>query len=83
MERPATFKEIVENRHLPRNHHTRRNTRTALHRAEIGKEQEQEASEDTNSEGGQMFVANEVLLADIGGDEWIIDSGASRHMMLK
>ena len=50
------------------------------HQAEIGKEQEQEASEDTNSEGGQMFVANEVLLADIGGDEWIIDSGASRHM---
>ena len=27
-----------------------------------------------------MFVANEVLLADTEGDEWIIDFGDSRHM---
>ena len=49
---------------------------TGKHHAEIGKEKERGTPD---SEGGQMFVANEVLLADTE-DEWSIDPRVSRHM---
>ena len=33
-----------------------------------------------SSPDAQMFIANEAMRADVIEDEWIIDSGASRHM---
>jgi transposase InsO family protein len=51
------------------------------HRADKAKETKPTDSQSADSEvEGQMFMANEALMADIEKDEWIIDSGASRHM---
>ena len=48
------------------------------HRAEKATEAVQ--SSESESEDAQMFIANDALRADIQEDEWIIDSGASKHM---
>ena len=45
------------------------------HRAKRAEEQE-----DTDSVGTEMFVATVRLKADVQSNDWIIDSGASRHM---
>ena len=37
-------------------------------------------SENSDTGGGRMFVATMRLKADTQDSEWIIDSGASRHM---
>ena len=48
------------------------------HRGKFAKEHK-ETSEDSDAGGGHMFVASVGLKAE-ANDEWIIDSGASRHM---
>ena len=50
----------------------------ARHRAKTAEEHE-ESSEDSDAGGGHMFLASTGLKAE-AKDEWIIDSGASRHM---
>ena len=47
------------------------------HRAKRAEEQE---DTDTDSRGNEMFVATVGLKANTRSDDWIIDSGASRHM---
>ena len=39
-----------------------------------------ETQEDSDAGGGELFVATVGLKADAKDDDWIIDSGASRHM---
>ena len=39
--------------------------------------------EDTDSGGNEMFVATVELRADTQSSDWIIDSGASRHMIFE
>ena len=48
------------------------------HHAKRAKEQE-----DTDSGGNEMFVATLGLRGDTQSNDWIIDSGASRHMTFK
>ena len=48
------------------------------HHADKAEETKEESQSD--SEDSKMFYANEVLMAGIEENEWIIDSGASRHM---
>ena len=40
----------------------------------------EETQEDSDAGGGELFVATVGLKADAKDDNWIIDSGASRHM---
>jgi len=54
---------------------------TAKHRAKTAGEQQEssENSEDSDA-GGHTFVATVGLKAEVQDSQWIIDSGASRHM---
>lgn len=42
-----------------------------------------ETGDEADSQGSLMFVAHEVLTAGIEKHDWIIDSGASRHMTFR
>ncbi len=52
------------------------NERGSKHRAKKANEQDSDSEE----HGGTLFVASVGLKADAKDADWIIDSGASRHM---